>query len=121
MINSQVLDKAIAAHAAWKARLRKTATTGICDITNTKADNQCDLGKWLYGTELSAQEKQSPHYRTVKQLHADFHKEVARIIDLATSGQKGAAEAAIGMDSKYVEISSTLTSALVKWRDGLEL
>jgi hypothetical protein len=54
----------------------------------------------------------------VKQLHAQFHK-AARVVDLATSGQKDAAEAAIGMDSKYAEVSSALTGALVKWRDNV--
>jgi hypothetical protein len=67
---------------------------------------------WEYGSELTTTETQSSHYRTVKRLHAQFHKEAARVVDLATSGQKDAAEAAIGMDSKYAEVSSAFTGHL---------
>ena len=67
------------------------------------ADNQCDFGKWLYGAELTAADKPSLQYRTVRQWHAEFHKEAGRLVDLATMGQKDAAERAIGMDSKYTE------------------
>ena len=72
MIRQDVFDKAIAAHAGWKARLRTTVSSGKSDVpaSTVKADNQCDFGKWLNGAELSATEKQNDTYREVKQLHA---------------------------------------------------
>lgn len=121
MISLEVLDKAIAAHAAWKARLRAAASSGKFDgmASVVKVDNQCDLGKWLYSASLSAADKQTEHYRMVKRLHAEFHQEAAKVVELAVSGQKEAAEKAIGMGGPYAKISSALTDALVKWRDNV--
>ena len=33
-----------------------------------RQDNQCNFGKWLYGTSLSATDKSSAHYRSVREL-----------------------------------------------------
>jgi hypothetical protein len=121
MTNVEALQKAIAAHSGWKARLRTAVSTGKFEIaTDTvKADNQCEFGKWLYGSELSSAEKQSEHYRTVKQLHAQFHQEAAKVVELATSGQKETAEKAIALGGSYGKASQALTEAMVKWRESL--
>jgi hypothetical protein len=97
------------------------ASTGKFDVTPTavKADNQCEFGKWLYGTQMSASEKQSPHYAPVKQLHAQFHQEAAKVVELATAGKKIEAEKAIAIGSSYTKVSTSLTSEIVKWRESL--
>ncbi len=89
MTNVEALQKAIAAHSSWKARLRTAVISGKFDIApdTVKADNQCEFGKWLYGPEPSAAEKAAEHYRTVKQLHTQFHQEAAKVALWATSGQ----------------------------------
>jgi hypothetical protein len=121
VIKLEALDKAIAAHAAWKARLRSAANSGKFDgmTTVVKADNRCDLGKWLHSASLSAGDKQTEHYRKVKQLHAEFHQEAAKVVELALSGQKDAAQEAIGIGGPYTKVSSALTDAMVQWRDSL--
>ena len=121
MISLEVLEKAIAAHTSWKARLRTAANSGKFDVpvTTVRADNQCEFGKWLYGPELSAAEKQTEHYRGVKQLHAQFHQEAAKVVELASSGQKDAAEKAIELGSEYANCSTALTGAMVRWRESL--
>ena len=121
MINVDVLQKAIAAHSGWKARLRTAVNSGKFDFTTdtVKADNQCDFGKWLYGSEPSAADRQTEHYRTVKQLHAQFHQEAAKVVELATSGHKETAETAIGMGGTYSKASQALTEAMVKWRESV--
>lgn len=121
MIDVEVLNKGIAAHSGWKARLRNAASSGKFEVaTNTvKADDQCEFGKWLHGSGLSAAEKQSEHYRAVKQLHAQFHLDAAKVAELATSGQKEAAEKEMGMGSSYSKSSTALTGAMVKWRESL--
>ena len=87
MVNLEILEKAIAAHASWKARLRTAVSTGKFDVpvSTVKLDNQCEFGKWLYGPELSASDRQTKNYRTVKQLHAQFHLDAAKVVELATS------------------------------------
>jgi len=121
MVKADLLEKAIEAHASWTARLRCAVGTGKFDVpaSTVKMDNQCDFGKWLNGSDLTAAEKQTENYRAVKQLHAQFHQEAGRVIELATSGQKDAAEAAIGMGGSYSKSSTKLTEAVVRWRQAL--
>jgi len=120
MVNLEVLENAIAAHSSWKSRLRTAVSTGKFDVpVNTvKSDNQCEFGKWLYGPELSASDKQTAHYRNVKQLHAQFHLDAAKVVELATTGQKSAAEASLNMGGVYAKSSTKLTEAVVRWRHG---
>lgn len=121
MIKADLLEKAIAAHASWKARIRAAISAGKFDVpaSTVKLDNLCEFGKWLSGPEVTAAEKQTDNYRTVKQLHAEFHQEAARVIELATSGQKAAAEAAINMGGSYSKSSTKLTEAMVRWRQSV--
>jgi chemoreceptor zinc-binding protein len=121
MVNVDTIQKAIAAHAGWKARLRTAVSTGKFDGTasTVNVDNQCEFGKWLYGSGITAAEKETEHYRTVRQLHAQFHQEAAKVIEWATSGQKDKAEEAIGLGGGYTKASQVLTEAMVKWRTSL--
>ena len=118
MINADAIQKAIAAHASWKARLRSAVDTGKSDVTTAtvKVDNQCEFGKWLYGADFSASEKQTENYRTAIDLHAKFHQEAAKVVEWATSGHKDEAEKAIGLEGNYTKASTALTKELVRWR-----
>jgi len=79
-----------------------------------KTDNQCAFGKWLYGT-ISSQEKLSPYYAQVKDLHAQFHEEAGRILEMALSGRTVEAKKSIEMGSKYITVSGKLVTTLMKW------
>jgi len=118
MLNVEMIQKAIAAHAGWKARLRTAVDTGKFDATPAivRTDNRCEFGKWLYGPDFTAAEKETQNYRTAIDLHAKFHLEAANVVDLATSGRKSEAEQAIGMEGSYTKASSALTKELVQWR-----
>ena len=121
MLNVDAIQDAIAAHSFWKARLRTAVSSEKFDvaIATVKADDQCDFGKWLYGPTLSAAEKETERCRTVKQLHAQFHQEAARVVEWATSGQKNKAEEAMGSGGSYSRASRLLTEAMVRWRESL--
>jgi hypothetical protein len=121
-ISVETIQKAIAAHANWKVRLRTAFNAGKFDVTPAVValDDQCEFGKWLRGPDFSASEKQSEDYRKVVDLHARFHQEAARIVELATSGRSKEAEAAMGLESGYSRASSALTRELIKWRLGLQ-
>ena len=116
-VDHNMLKSAITAHSAWTTRLKAAIRSRKLDIpVNTiKTDNQCQFGKWLYGEQLSGEEKQTENYRTVKQLHAQFHEAVSTVAQFAISGQKEAAESAMNPGSDYVRISSALTAALNTW------
>ena len=118
MLNIEMIQKAIAAHASWKARLRTAIDTGKFDATPAvvRTDNRCEFGKWLYGPDFTAGEKATRNYRSAVELHAKFHQEAANVVDLATSGRKSEAEQAIGLEGGYSKASSALTKELVQWR-----
>jgi len=118
MIIVEAIQKAIAAHSSWKSRLRAAIDTGKFDVPPAviKVDNQCEFGKWLYGPDFSAAEKLTQNYRSAVDLHAQFHKEAAQVVEWATSGQKDLADKAMGLEGSYTKASSALTRELVKWR-----
>ncbi|MGA3028686.1 MAG: CZB domain-containing protein [Bryobacteraceae bacterium] len=115
-VNPEVLRKAVVAHSAWKSRLQAAIASGKLDIpvSTVKADNQCPFGKWLWGSELSALDKQTEQYRTLKKLHAEFHEEASRVAQFAISGQKQTAEKAMGLSSDFGRASSALLNALAQ-------
>ena len=118
MANIEELDKAIGAHGLWKTRLRNAIESGKieADIATIRVDNQCAFGKWLYGSTLSSLDKSSSHYKTVKELHAEFHKTAAHVAELAVNGKKTEAEKMIASGGDYARISSKLTQAMVDWK-----
>ena len=119
MVNLEAIQKGIAAHSAWKARLRTAVSSGKFDVlaATVAMDNQCEFGKWLYG--LSADDKRTEQFNTVRRLHAQFHEEAARVVVWATSGQSEKAEQALALGGSYAKASSELTGAMVSWRNNL--
>jgi methyl-accepting chemotaxis protein len=115
--NQDALRSALTAHAAWSSRLRAAIRTGKLDVAvgTIGADNACQFGKWLYGAQLSESDKQSAIYRSVRQLHGQFHEEAAKVAQLAISQQQKAAEEAMAPSSEFARLSSTLTKAIEEW------
>ncbi len=109
------INAAIAAHGQWKARLRTAIEKGSSEFTVEKVtpDNNCEFGRWLYGDPGL---KKSPSYEKVRQMHAEFHREVARILALAVTGKKAQAMEAISIGQPFAQLSARLTSAMVDWR-----
>jgi len=118
MIIVDMIQKAIAAHSSWKARLKSAVATGKFDVTpaDIKLDNRCEFGKWLYSPDFTPAEKLTKNYRAAIDLHAKFHQEAAKVVEWATSGHKDEAEKAIGLEGSYTKASSALTKELVEWR-----
>lgn len=66
--------------------------------------------------ELFAPGKSSPYFAKIKDLHAQFHEEAGKVLDLALRGKKADAEKAMSMDSKYRELSGALTREMMNWQ-----
>lgn len=113
------INKAIAAHGMWKQRLRLAIDTTNSEFTveRVRPDNLCEFGKWIYS--LSPSDQQSPHWKTVKELHAKFHIAAAHVLELALKGKKKEAETAFTSGSDFARVSSELTSAMMKWKSGV--
>ncbi len=99
----------------WKVRLRSAVDTGKSEFTvdKVKVDNQCDFGKWLYS--MTNDEKKSEHWIKVRDLHAKFHVEAAKILDNALAGNKDSAAKGLDPSSEFSKLSANLTSAMMSW------
>ncbi|MGE5493597.1 MAG: methyl-accepting chemotaxis protein [Actinomycetota bacterium] len=86
-------DAAIAAHLAWKARLR-SFLDGETTLTREQAvsHRHCALGKWYYGDGMG----QFGHIQSMKDIeppHEELHSTIARIVAAKEAGRKDEAEA----------------------------
>lgn len=117
MSTKDAIKKGIGAHGMWKQRLIKAIKTGESEWTPTVVcqDNQCEFGKWLYS--CSAEEKSSPHFNNVKDLHAQFHKSAANVLTLALAKKQADAEKEIASGSDYANHSSALTKEMMQWQN----
>lgn len=76
--------KAVHAHVMWKKRLQDYVdgvSTEDLDHSVICLDNKCDLGKWIYGAgnRYLANE---PLFQQLKDKHASFHINAAKIVEL---------------------------------------
>lgn len=117
-MENENIDKAIAAHGAWKERLSNTIASGTSDFDPevVKLPDQCEFGKWLYGNDISAEAKGGEYYPKCEDLHAKFHVEAGKILSSALQGNKAEAEALMSDDSEFTTTSSTLIDLLGEWK-----
>lgn len=113
-------DEAIAAHVGWKAKLRSYITHAdkSLDPGVIEKDNLCSLGKWIYNEGLKF--KSNQHYIELVSEHAKFHKCAASIVRHIDAGNKKEAEAMIGANSEYSEISMEVVTKIRKLRSDIE-
>ena len=87
---------AIEAHVRWKVRLENYidgTTTEKLDVAIVGMDNQCPLGKWIYGPG-GDKYNANPLFQEIRETHADFHKCSADVMRQSDAGDKeGAIEA----------------------------
>ena len=119
MSHSQEIDNALNAHGAWKQRLLSAIEAGSSEfqVPAVKVDNGCAFGKWFYALPMDM--RSSEHGVKVQKLHAAFHQEAARILELAVNKKKAEATAAIGLGSQYSNTSGQLAMALNSWKRAL--
>ncbi len=107
-----VFFKALEAHTHWKIRLRKHldgTSEEKLDPDMVCKDDQCTLGKWIYGEGKNYQNIAS--YDQLKHIHAEFHQCAADIIREADSGAIEKAEARFR--TTYITLSRDITKILV--------
>jgi ubiquitin len=86
-------------------------------VETIRRDDQCEFGKWLHGATLTTSDKATAHYKTVTDLHAQFHKTAARVVELALTGRKSEAETMMILGGEYAVISARLTQAMLNWKE----
>jgi hypothetical protein len=116
MIDTENIVRGIAAHAKWKHYLRQAIATGesAWTVSGVRVDDQCEFGRWL--RSIAPVDRRDGHWETVQTRHADFHREAARVLQLALARRQQEAEAAIGPGSPFAEASKRLTLAMTAWQ-----
>ncbi len=113
------INKAIGTHGLWKQRLRTAIESGKSEYTlaNTRVDNICEFGKWLYS--ISPEIKATESYKKIKDLHAKFHMEAANVLSLALQGKKEEANKSLVPGGTYFIASADLTKEMMNWKKTL--
>jgi methyl-accepting chemotaxis protein len=109
---SEIMASALDAHRAWTTRLQQAIDTGTSTTPVDVAgkDDRCAFGKWLHGPD-PFRDREPELWQTLHDLHEQFHRNAATILELATSGQaKHAAERL--RTGEVVEIQKQLEAAL---------
>lgn len=116
------IQSAIAMHSMWKARLDNCIETGEFDtpVHVVEMDNQCYLGKWLYGESIPSAIRQSEAYQTVKESHARFHQVAAKVVELALEGNKEEAYRLMSGNGEYTKATTDLVNKMMVWASNLE-
>ena len=106
-------DQAIAAHSAWKSKLRDylSKRDGSLKPAEVSVDNKCVLGQWIYSEAVRY--SKIPEYATLKSEHARFHKAAAEVVRKADSGQSVTEEIALGSKSEFSKASSAVIMAII--------
>ena len=110
------IRNAIGAHGLWKGRLQSAIDTSSSEYSaeTIQRDDQCDFGKWMKGVTEPAI-RNSEAYRKCLDLHRQFHKSAAGVLELAVTGKKEAAKKSMAMGSDFARMSAALTSAMMDW------
>ena len=116
MSHAESIGNAIGAHAQWKLRLKTAIDTGKSEWTveRVSPDNLCDFGKWLYSLPESDRKKEN--WQKIRALHAEFHREAAKVLNLALRGAQAEARELMAFGSAYAKVSSRLTWEMMEWR-----
>jgi Chemoreceptor zinc-binding domain len=116
---SDQINNAIGAHGLWKTRLKYSIEHGKSDFATeqVRMDNLCEFGKWLYS--CSAEQKKSPDWKNIKDLHGKFHAAAANVLELALKGKKKEAETEL-LNGNFSKVSNMLTSSLMQWKNSFD-
>ncbi len=120
MSDAREINKAIANHGYWKARLSEAIETGQSEWSpdNVSKDNLCDFGKWFHA--LPVVEQNSEYGEKIRPLHAQFHLAAAHVLRLAIEGRKDEAMAAMtDLRGDFVGCSTKLTQLLHEWKEAV--
>jgi hypothetical protein len=81
--------EAITAHVNWKLRIHALLSGKLpekLDPSTIVKDNVCELGKWLHSDGMNTMS--GPQHAELLAVHAEFHREAARIVRETYSGRK---------------------------------
>lgn len=115
------LEKAIEAHANWKAALvDAVARRESIDATAIARDDQCELGKWLRGSGES-EAAGSHSFYVCRQRHTEFHSVAGKVAEAILAGQFEVAASFLESDQAYSKASTRVVAAIIELKRELAL
>jgi|SRR5579859_6125042 chemoreceptor zinc-binding protein len=111
------ITKAIGAHSHWKKTLLSAIESGSpkLSLDQIGREDACDVGKWLLGAGVPEAQRKTPEFEACREIHAAFHQAAAEVLHLAIDGDRRAAVAALGANSRFAKLSSALTLRMMQW------
>lgn len=115
---SMDFDEVIYAHSRWKIHLKHSIYAGESEysVSEVADDHQCQLGQWLE----SFSGKSLLDYNEMVEMHQAFHKEAARILELALQGNKEAALEGLASEGHFDQLATKLIHKLGNIKRQLE-
>lgn len=100
-------DAAIKAHIDWKMKLGKYLNNpdGSLDAKVVCTDNNCVLGKWLYGDGAQFKNVYPEDYEALRQSHAEFHQIAGSIIEKIDKKDLDQAKFLLSPNGPYMKVS----------------
>ncbi len=105
-------DEAREQHAQWRFKFRGAIRQNeTMDVAAIAKDDQCDLGKWLYGEAKGKYSRLSSYTDCVK-THAHFHVAASNVAKVINEEKYKEAWALLGMGSEFSLATAAIVSAL---------
>ena len=101
----------INAHTAWKHKFRQFLEgTEKLQAEMVAKDNQCELGKWIYGegSQLAA----LPEFSEMKRKHAEFHQVASQVVRQSKALSKEAALALVEVGTDFAKASAQCVNSI---------
>ena len=121
-INAPTFDAEIAqvlrAHRTIKTHLYATIVHETFDELGAHLDEaRCPIGIWLHD-DLAPEHRDEPQYSCAARAHAAFHREIEKVVRVATAGRSPDVETMLVGTSAYVIASSVLERTFTSWPSG---
>jgi len=113
------LNEAIQKHAQWKFRFHQALLKNeSMDAGVIAKDNQCELGKWLYGDAKTLYGQRQAHAQCLAR-HADFHTEAGKVAGTINARRKDESERMLANGSPFSEASKAVSVALIELQNEI--
>jgi hypothetical protein len=113
-------DKATAAHADWKVKLRVALSNhDTLDAQAICSDRHCDLGRWLHG-EARQTLGGNPSFLQCVEAHREFHSCAGQVAEAINRKNDELAERLLGIGAPFSEASMKVAVALRRLRREVE-
>lgn len=114
------LNKALAAHADWKVKLRMALSEGrTLDADKIASDCQCEFGIWLKG-EGRAIHGAQPAFLSCVESHAAFHRAAGAVARSINMKDYAGADRQMGPGTPFTEASKAVAVAVHRLKRELQ-